>query len=681
MIHWSLNNDEYVLQVRGDNEVKKKIIIFSILLPVGVIISLYLTAIVHFSIGAEILRIHQLTLNNCIRIIATDETAQLLFLCFNAVMVLCIVVLLFVRKGSAYESELKNITEKISTPVSAGQKQHGSAKWLGKREFDQCFEHFELDTNNPFIAELINRGFDDIKYNDVEVIKNDSYKALGSGGTVIGMYKNKHINKDKEKEKLYYIGDDIHTLCIGATRSGKSRCVVLQSIGFMGLAGESMIVSDPKGELYQYTHPFLQRLGYEIITLDFKNPLKSSRYNFLQNVIDAVNDDDIPKAIDYAWDITSSLVGEAKGERIWNDGEASVIVSSILAVVYDNKSSPEYQNLTNVYYFIANMCQMANKELPLNKYMKTLSPTHPAKALLGIADVAPSRTRGSFFTAALTTLRLFTNPLIYSMTCASDFRPRETGVKKRALFMILPDEKTTYYSLASLFVAQHYELLVNVADNRGGRLERRVNFVLDEFGNFTQIPAFTNKLTAGGGRGIRFNLFVQSLAQIEEKYGRENAITVKGNCAIWIYLCADEPQTLDEISKRLGNYTVATHSKSSSCSHHSSGSSSASVNLTGRALLTADEVRLMDRPNSIITSRNNPAILHAPDLFEYAFNKMFGLGDKEHNRNVREKRENKRVARVDAIGDIRLWNIWNRFNNSAKNYHEKKAGCHPADLE
>ncbi len=627
---------------------KKKLVLFVALLPIGSIISLYLTSIIHTSINKKLLDFNILKLNNCINIVATDKTAQLLFLCLNLVMVLCIVMLIFNNKSSVYESEQKKITDKISTPVSAGQRQHGSAKWLNKKEFDKCFDYHILSSDEIPIK----------------------------GGTVIGMYK-----KNRNKEKLYYIGDDIHTLCIGSTRSGKSRNVVLQSIGLMGLAGESMIICDPKSELYLFTYPYLENLGYEVITLDFKNPMKSSRYNFLQNIIDAVNADDIPKAIDYSWDITSSLVGEAKGERIWNDGESSIIASSILAVVYDNKANPEFQNLTNVYYFIANMCHMSEQNLPLNKYMKTLASTHPAKALLGISDVAPSRTRGSFFTSALTTLRLFTNPLIYSMTCASDFRPQDTGVNKRALFMILPDEKNTYYSLASLFISQHYELLINVADKRGGRLERRVNLLLDEFGNFTKIPSFANKLTVGGGRGIKFNLFVQSLAQIEEKYGRENATTIKGNCAIWIYLCADEQNTLDEISKRLGNYTVATHSKSSSYGSRSSGSSSNSVNLTSRALLTPDEVRLIDRPNSLITSRNNPAILNAPDLSKYKFNEMFGLGDEEHNRRVREERENKRAVRKETIGDIKLWGIWDRFNGTAQRYHEKKAGYHPAELD
>ncbi len=92
------------------------------------------------------------------------------------------------------------------------------------------------------------------------------------------------------------------------------------------------------------------------------------------------------------------------------------------------------------------------------------------------------------------------------MTKESDFKLEDLGREKIALFIILPDEKTTYYSLASLLVSQLYEQLVKVADNRGGRLERRVNFILDEFGNFTQIPDFATKLTVGGVVGGALDL-------------------------------------------------------------------------------------------------------------------------------------------------------------------------------
>lgn len=485
---------------------------------------------------------------------------------------------------------------------------------------------------------------------------------LQEGGVVLGM------KKERGKEKLYIVGDDIHTLCIGATRSGKSRTVVLQSICTLGLAEESMVISDPKGELYQYTYPFLERIGYEVVAVDFRNPLKSHQYNFLQPIIDAVDQGNLPRAIEATWDLTSSLVGETKGEKIWRDGEASTIAAAIMSVVYDNRHgyNRQYQNMTNVYFFISNMCKTIeigkDKILPIVEYMKTLDDDHPAKGLIAISEIAPSRTRGSFFTAALTTLRLFTNPLISAMTSESDFNPKDLGSKKVALFMILPDEKSTYYPLASLLVSQIYEQLVSVADARGGRLRKRVNFLLDEFGNFTIIPDFSNKLTVGGGRGIRFNLFLQSFSQLEEKYGKEVARTIKGNCQTWIYLQTEDNETLEEISKKLGNYTVSTYSLSASNQRYSTPSISQSINLTSRALLTPDEVGQIARPYSlVISSRASPCMMYAPDLSQMFFNQILGLGDKNHNRKVREVREKRRVVRDIKGGGLNLWGIWELY--------------------
>lgn len=639
----------------------RKCVIGAVLIPIGAAASLVLAAALHLSAKNSAAGLMQFRLSQCLALVREERTVFLLFVSFFALSLLCVFMMLY-SGYPWYESRMMKVTHRISTPVPAGQRQHGSARWLSKREVQRSFPHAVLDRDHPAIRFLTVHGQDDLKGQEIRKMENP-LSAVG-GGVVIGQEISKPWTRNREK--IYYIGEDTHTLCVGATRSGKSRCVVLQSIGLTGLAGESMIVGDPKGELHAYTGPYLQRLGYEVVALDFKHPLRSHRCNLLQPVIDAVGEHDIPNAVGCAWDMTAVLVGEAKGERIWNDGEASVIASSILAVVYDNTDHPEYQNLTNVYSFISNMCRMDEKDLPLNRYMSTLSDDHPAKALFGIAKVAPSRTRGSFFTAALTTLRLFTNPLIHAMTCTSDFDLRTTGETKRALFIILPDETTAYYSLASLFVSMQYQLLIRSAERRGDRLARKVHFCLDEFGNFARIPDFANQITAGGGRGIRFHLFVQSLAQIDEKYGKENATTIKGNCATWIYLCADDPLTLEEMSKRLGSYTVATHSRSSSCNKRSSSGSSASTNLMGRALLTPDEVRLIDRPYSLITSRSHPALLYAPDITRYAFNEMFGLGDEEHNRMVRVKRESARISRGEKKG-IPLWNIWQFYSPGSPN--------------
>ena len=481
----------------------------------------------------------------------------------------------------------------------------------------------------------------------------DSFQLFPSGGIVVGMEKHGHT------EKLYCIGDDTHTLTIGATRSGKTRCLVIQSICSLALAGESLVVSDPKAELYDYTAGYLTKLGYDVICLDFKNPEKSTRYNLLQPVIDAVREKDMERAEMYAWDITNILVGDnTSNEKIWENGEKSTIAAAILCVVVDNAKRPEYQNLTNVYWFIAEMSKSVGGKSPMSEYMKKLPSSHPARALMSIAEVAPSRTKGSFDTSALTTLRLFTSRSVYSITHRSDYNIADIGRKKQALFLILPDEKTTYYPIASLMVSQLYELLVRQSDMRGGRLERRVNFVLDEFGNFTKLNDFTNKLTVAGGRGVRFNLFLQSFEQLTQKYDKETAAIVKSNCQTWVYLQADDKETLQDVCDKLGKYTTSAYQLSSQHGRYVNPSSSHSVSLVARELLTTDEIRRISRPNQIVISRAHPAMMYAPDLSQWYFNRMCGLGDPEHNRKVREAREAARPVLSQKTGEIPLWNIW-----------------------
>jgi len=432
----------------------------------GILFNTYFSTNLHLLLSKQRTTLSIPNFKYCIQSIASSKEHLVLFLCLNG-FILLFAIFIYVANNKPYQSELRQITPKISTPVPAGQKQFGSAEWLKEKEKDTAFNSFTLNTDDSILKSLIEHGFDDVKdaleggekqneknqtqegsaKEQEKHIQNENKNSEGSsyhkknlisqGGIVLG------CKKHKGNEKVYFIGDDVHTLCIGATRSGKTRTVVLQSIGTLALASESMILSDPKGELYQYTYPYLERLGYEVIAIDFKNPLKSQRYNFLQPVIEAVDNDDIARAIDATWDLTSQLVGEPKGERIWTDGEASIIASAIMSVVYDNREGKnrKYQNMTNVYYFISEMCKAVGNTMPIIEYVKKLSPTHPAKALLAISEVAPSKTRGSFYTAALTTLRLFTNPLINSMTNISDYDPKETGSKKRAIFIILPDEK------------------------------------------------------------------------------------------------------------------------------------------------------------------------------------------------------------------------------------------------
>lgn len=403
----------------------------------------------------------------------------------------------------------------------------------------------------------------------------------------------------------------------------------------------------------------MKNFGYKVLTLDFKAPLKSSHYNFLQPVIDAVLKNDIPLAENKAADIVESLVGEAKGEKIWNDGEKSTIKAGIMAVVVQNaKENPEYCNLYNVYMFLSEMCkEQADKTMLMDTFLEDLPKSHPANAAFAPASIAPSKTRASFFTSALNTLNLFTDSYIATMIKDSEITAEEICDQKTALFMILPDEKVTFYGLCSLFVNQIYQQFVTIADNNGGILKRRVNFILDEFGNFSAIPNFGGFLTVGGGRGIRFNMFLQSFSQLNEKYGDNTAQNILDNCYVWNYLKTSNEATAEKISKKIGTYTTSTFSESSSINNGgASGSSSSSMNLSQRALLTPDEVLRINRPWLLVMcSGKNPAITKAPDLSKWNFNKMLGLGDMEHNAKLRKVLQEARMVQEVEVPPV--WNI------------------------
>ena len=597
---------------------KRKVGIIAVLSMLNIPLSIFLSATIHTKLA-------KIEFSE----IVVDKQLLLLFFLVYLLVEVMIFMLFGLNSRNNFRSGTVSITDNLKTPEIMGQGQHGTARWLTKREFKRIFKCNTL---------------------------SDTSTTFNSGGIIVGYEKN------KKNENIYYIDDNIHSLVVGATRSGKTRSIVLQTVGNLGLAGESMIISDPKAEIFHYTSKFLEDLGYEIITLDFKNPTKSTRYNFLQPVIDAVNREDYRKAEEYAWDITQSLVGneDSKMEKIWRDGEMSVIAGAIMSVVFDNREHPEYQNLTNVFSFISEMCKTVGQQMPINKYIENLPPEHPASTIFNIARIAPEKTRGSFFTSALTTLRLFTSKSIYGMTCKSDFSLKQAGEKKTATYIILPDEKTTYYSLASLFVYQNYVSLVESADERGGELKVRVNYILDEFGNFTTIPAFSNMLTVAGGRRIRFNLFLQSFSQLENKYGKDIAENIRDNCQTWIYLKTSSNETASVIAKKLGCYTTSSYSRSSSYSKYQNGSNSESMNLISRNLLTEDEILRIERPYVLVIQTGIfPIITKLPDISKWRFNTLFEMGDQEHNRQLRFEREGKRP--IKDIEDIKLWGIWNMY--------------------
>ena len=529
---------------------------------------------------------------------------------------------------------------------------------------------------NKFVAEVEKRNKEQLKNEQPYDPTKDENKIFKEGGIVVGIYK-----ETDNKIKVFFIDSDTHSLTIGSTRSGKTRCLVLQTVIFTMLAGESLILSDPKGEIYAYTYKIAESLGYEIICLNFKNAEFSSHYNLLQPIIDAKNDKteehpngDIELMTNYAEELSDMMIKETKGENpMWTMNAKAMLTGAILALTLLNDDE-DIMNVSNVFRFIMNgeahsICQEKDDMYMLIKALQEYQTDNPIiNAMLTAINAAPE-TRTGFTVNAGAATRLFTQPSMWEITHKSNVDITKMGERKQILYFILPDEDTKYYKIASIIVKQIYNSLCKIADNKyGGRLPIRVNFDLDEFGNFTPVPNFDVELTVAGGRGIRFNIFIQGLPQITQKYDKQTTEIVKSNCETWIYLKSNDNDTPEEISKKLGSYTIYSNSESISTQNNITTSSSSSQSLQKRSLLLPAEVKLLDRPYMLVMYGNNkPAINESPDISQVVFNDMCGMHntgdieyDKKYNTNLRFIRDRQRKV-TKSNDKIKYWDIFQKI--------------------
>ena len=262
--------------------------------------------------------------------------------------------------------------------------------------------------------------------------------------------------------------------------------------------------------------------------------------------------------------------------------------------------------------------------------------------------------------AALSTLQMFIDEYVANNIQKSDFDLRNFAKKKTAIYMLLPDDRDTYHKLGSLLVQQIYTSLVETSRTEGGELGIRMNFILDEFANFTKIDSFQSMLTVSRSRNIRFIICLQSFAQLEERYGKEGAQNILDNCA-WMYLKSANIDTATKISDKLGTYTAQSYGESSN-SNIKNDRSSSSMSLVSRKLLTADEVQRIESPYILLMIAGKPpAILNVPDISKMYFNQINCMGTKAENTRLRIEREKDR--KESKLEKIKIWEIWKKYYN------------------
>jgi type IV secretion system protein VirD4 len=254
----------------------------------------------------------------------------------------------------------------------------------------------------------------------------------------------------------------------------------------------------------------------------------------------------------------------AKGQDpFWEKTSADYFAGLALALFEDAKE--EEINLNS----ISLMTTVGEEKLANTTYIKEYfsfkDPTSTAYVNASSTLMAPNETKGSILSVFKQKIKLFSSrENLSEMLSNNDFDMRDIGKKKTAVFIVIQDEKKTYHSLVTIFLKQCYETLISVAQELGGKLAHRTNFILDEFANMPPLKDVTTMVTAARSRHMRFTFIIQNFAQLYEVYGKENGETIKGNCGNIVYLISTEISALEEISKMCGEVKSKEKEKTSS---------------------------------------------------------------------------------------------------------------------
>ena len=370
------------------------------------------------------------------------------------------------------------------------------------------------------------------------------------------------INNGKD---IWVDNGDYHNLVIGSTGSGKTQTIVKPMVNLLAKKGESMIITDPKGEIYEYSAEYLKEQGYKIIVLNFRDPKNGNAWNPLTLPYRYYKSGNMDKSTELLDDVGLNIIRDPnnKGEPFWENSAADYFSGLALGLFMDAKE--EEVNMNSINYMSSVGEERFAASTYIKEYFKLKGEASSAYIFASGTINAPKDTQGGITSTFRQKIRTFASREILSeMLSYSDFDMRDIGKEKTAVFMIIHDEKTTYHSLLTIFIKQCYETLIDVAKENGGKLPFRTNFILDEFANMPPLKDVDSMVSAARSRDIRFTFIIQNFAQLNDVYGKEVAEVIKGNCGNWIYLISTEMAALEEISKMCGEVKLKEKDKTAS---------------------------------------------------------------------------------------------------------------------
>ena len=375
-----------------------------------------------------------------------------------------------------------------------------------------------------------------------EVFETDSVR--NNSGIILGEYNGKTVflpqNTFMNKNIAVY----------GAPGSMKSRAFVRNYIFQAVRRGESVILTDPKSELYEDLAVYLENNGYDVKVFNLVSPEHSDSWNCIADI----NGDDLMAQTFTDVVIKNTTVGQ--GDEFWDSASVNLLKALVLyvSVEFDKDTC----NIGEAYKLIS-----LKSSADLDAMFSVLHYTHPAYAPYNIFKQASENVRSGIIIGLGARLQVFQNEMIRNITTYDEIHLEDAGKKKSAYFCITSDQESTYDFLASLFFSFLFIRLVKYADNHGenGKLPIPVNLVLDEFPNIGAIPDFKKKISTTRSRAINISVIFQNLAQLQNRYPDGAWQEILGNCDTQLFLGCTDDTTAKLVSERTGDITVGVSSK------------------------------------------------------------------------------------------------------------------------
>lgn len=426
----------------------------------------------------------------------------------------------------------------------------------------------------------------------------------------------KYRDKRSEENKLFTqnvrMGLDarkhrrnLNTVVIGGSGAGKTRYYAKPNLI---QANTSFVCLDPKGELIRDTGYLLEQKGYDVRVLDLLNMDKSFCYN---PFVYLRNDNDVQRLVTNLFKATTPKNSQSQ-DPFW-DTAASMLLLALIFYLH-HEAPPEEQNFPMVMEMLRYGEVREDDDSyqsPLDELFERLEmrdPDHIAVKYYQSYHSGSAKTLKSIQVTLAARLEKFNLSSLAALTATDELDLSSIGEKKAALFALIPDNDTSFNFLVSLLYTQIFQQLFSLADHKyGGSLPVPVHFLMDEFANVSLPDDFDKILSVMRSRNVSVSIILQNIAQLKALFEKQWE-SILGNCDELLYLGGNEASTHKLISESyLGKATIDTNTYGKSTGR--SGSYSTNYQITGRELMTPDEVRMLDNCLALLFIRGERPIM------------------------------------------------------------------------